>query len=104
VATGKYRRFKGLLIPKHTNMNRMESRLTILQGMTPLRSMIGRTPDVRRGHIIKLNLKSGGMMLSTMGTVQDPGYIGDQIKVMSQKSKRILSGVLQKDGSLLVVL
>lgn len=98
IATGQAREYRGVLLPKDTDLSRLEARLSILQGQFPLTTGVQKIPDVRRGESIRIKLIVGGVVLSTLGTAEEPAYIDKQVRITANKTKRQLVGTLKQGG------
>jgi len=98
IAAGMARDVRGLILGKEIDLSMMESRQTVLEGQFILSSAVQRVPDVRRGEAVRVRLVSGDVAISTPGTAEEPAYLDQQVRVMTQKSKRVLLGTLRKDG------
>jgi flagella basal body P-ring formation protein FlgA len=98
VAHGMNHDIRGLIVSPSLELNRLETRQTVLEGQPLLSSEIKRMPDVRRGDPVRIQLVSGSLTLTTLGTASEPGYLDQQVHVMSQKTKRELIGTLLPDN------
>jgi flagella basal body P-ring formation protein FlgA len=94
VATGIGREMRGLLIPLETFISNLESRQTILEGHVLLATAVKRVPDAKKGDLVSLQIRSGGIRLIASGVVSEPAYLDQQVRVMSQKTKKELIGKL----------
>ncbi|MDR3605885.1 MAG: flagellar basal body P-ring formation chaperone FlgA [Oligoflexia bacterium] len=94
VARGLNHEMRGLILSPKAELARMETRQTILEGQPLLSSEIRKMPDVRRGDPVRIELVSGQLTLSTLGTATEPSFIDKQVHVISQKTKRELIGTL----------
>ena len=104
VATGLPREFRGVMIPGDTNFSHLESKQTILEGQYVVSSAIQKQPDVRKGDTVKLELVSGDLSLTTQGIAEEEASIGGQIRVMTTKTKREITGHVKEDRSVEVTL
>jgi flagella basal body P-ring formation protein FlgA len=98
VAMGMAHEYRGVILPVGMDVSSLEARQTILEGQYPLSTGVQKVPDVRRGDAVRIQLNSGDVILSTMGTASEPAYIGSQLRVVSAKTKHELVGKLKKDG------
>lgn len=98
VATGIGREYRGVILSSETKFDTLETRQTILEGQFATATAVQRVPDVRKGDSLQVRLVSGGLSLSTQGTADEPGQHDQQIRVITQKSKRALVGKLGTDG------
>jgi flagella basal body P-ring formation protein FlgA len=98
VAQGMMREYRGILLPKHSDVSRLETRQTILEGQPALSSSVIRTPDVRKGEAIRIRLTSGTMTVSTSGIAEEPAYLDAKVRVTTSKTKRELVGKLRTGG------
>lgn len=102
VAQGLAYQYRGIMLGVKEKIEGLQARQTILEGQYPLSSGVERVPDIRRGDAVELKILSGEIQLSTMGQVQEPGYLNQNIRVLTQKSKKELVGRL-KDGGIVEV-
>lgn len=98
LATGLAHEYRGVIISADSDLSRLEATQTILEGQFLMSSAVQRSPDIRRGDSIRIHLVSGELTLTTTGFAEEPGYLDKQIRVMTTKSKRELSGLLQEGG------
>lgn len=54
------------------------------------------------GRQIKVEFREGGLVISTLGSVLQPGAVGEVISVRILDGGRTVSGTVQKDGTLRV--
>ncbi|MBI3534437.1 MAG: flagellar basal body P-ring formation protein FlgA [Deltaproteobacteria bacterium] len=94
VSQGLEKEFKNNFLSKEVNPSTLEARQTILEGQVIQISWVQKIPDVRRGDVIQIKLISGGIVLTTFGTIEEPSYVNSEVKVLSAKTKRLLSGTL----------
>jgi flagella basal body P-ring formation protein FlgA len=98
VAQGLAYQYRGVMIPSKESIDGLQARQTILEGQYPLASGVEKVPDVRRGDAIQVKILSGEIQLSTMATVQEPGYLNQNVRILTQKSKKELVGMLKEGG------
>jgi flagella basal body P-ring formation protein FlgA len=98
IASGMAYQYRGVMLSAKEKIDGLQARQTILEGQYPLTSGVERIPDIRRGDPVELKIVSGEIQLSTMGQVQEPGYLGESIRVLTQKSKKELVGKLREGG------
>jgi len=55
-------------------------------------TMIGSSPAIKKGEMVKLLVQSGGLTVSTFGVATDNARVGDQLRVKNLKSKKIVTG------------
>jgi len=102
VASGMGREYRGVILSpgnfKATEMNMTESRQTILEGQFLASTAIQKSPAIRRGDSVTIRIESGGLQLSTNGIAQEAAYLNGQVRVLTNKSKRELTGSLRVNG------
>lgn len=104
VASGQFRDVRGLIVsPKGPNgedgtLAALQSRQTVLEGGILLSSAVERVPDVRRGDSVRVNLVSGGLVLTVPGVAQEPAYLSGHVRVITDRTKRELVGELEPGG------
>jgi flagella basal body P-ring formation protein FlgA len=99
VASGNIREYRGVLASAQTDFNNMESRQTILENQFVTTPAIQKQPDLRRGDMVKLELVSGELSLTTQGILQEAGSVGDHVRVLTVKTKREITGIVKNDHS-----
>ncbi len=98
IASGLAYQYRGVMLGTKEKIDGLQARQTILEGQYPLSSGVERVPDIRRGDPVELRIVSGDIQLSTMGQVQEPGYLNQSVRVLTQKSKKELVGKLREGG------
>lgn len=99
VASGSPREYRGVMVPAETEMTGQQSRQTILENQFVVMSAIEKQPELRKGDMVRLDLSSGDLTLSTQATVSEAGSVGDRIRVITQKSKKEVVGTIREDHS-----
>lgn len=98
VAQGLAYQYRGVMLGTKESIDGLQARQTILEGQYPLTNGVERVPDIRRGDTVQVKILSGEIILSTMGTVQEPGYLNKNIRILTQKMKKELVGLLKEGG------
>jgi len=104
VTTGLAREYRGLILSPTTDVNTLESRQSVIEGQFLISSAVQRVPDVRRGDAVRIRLVAGDVTLMTSGTVSEPAYVNQVVRVMTLKTKKDLVGKLRSDKSVEVTL
>lgn len=104
VATGLAHDSWGLFVRNDSTLKSTEAKQTILEGQFLTSNQIRNAYDVRRGDALKVKLVSGEISLSTQGVVQEPGYVGENVRVITAKSKREFTGRLTAQNTVEVAL
>ena len=108
VASGTPREYRGIMISAEdraaSELDRMESKQTILEGQFVVSSALQRQPDIRKGETIKLELVSGELTLTTQAVLQESGSVGDRVRVLTLKTKKEIVGKIKDDHSVEVIL
>jgi flagella basal body P-ring formation protein FlgA len=104
VAQGLAYQYRGVMFNEKDSLDGIQARQTILEGQYPLRSGVEKVPDIRRGDIVRVRIVSGDISLVTMGIVQEPGYLDQSLKILTQKTKKEMVGQLKKGGLVEVAL
>jgi flagella basal body P-ring formation protein FlgA len=99
VATGSAREYRGVMVPAGTELSGLQSRLSILENQMVTTPAVEKSPDLKRGDLIKLDLVSGELTLSTQATAVESALIGDRVKVLTTKTKKEMVGTLREDHS-----
>jgi flagella basal body P-ring formation protein FlgA len=95
VASGMAYEYRGVILGRDVDVSGFEAKQTILEGQYALSSGVQRIPDVRRGQPVQIRLTAGGVVLTTPGIAEEPGYVESSVHVMSAKTKRALIGRLR---------
>jgi flagella basal body P-ring formation protein FlgA len=98
VATGQAREYRGVILEPETRLAGLEARQSVLEGQFLTSSAVQRTPDIRRGDAVRVQLISNGLSLSTLGTAEESAYIDGNVRIMASKTKRELLGKLLPGG------
>jgi len=80
VSTGAARDFRGVLLSPESEISRLESVQTIMEGQFLTSSAVRNLPDIRRGDSVRIHLVNEGLTLSAPGVAQEPGYLNHQIR------------------------
>ena len=97
VALGLARDLRGAIVPATTSLGGLEARQTIIEGQFVVSTAVRKIPDIRRGDSVRLQIYSGGLAISTSGISEEPAYLDEQVRVMTAKTKRELTGRLRAD-------
>jgi len=86
--------------------------ISLATGQVVLRAISAGTPitqsalkareTVRRGQTVTLSLDSGPIAIAVSGTALKGGAVGDRISVRNNNSKRVVDGVIQDSGVVIV--
>ncbi len=104
VSRGLYRSVKNTLITLPQAKQNQIAKNSILEGQPLLYTSIQRSPDLKRGEVIALELTSGDLLLKTQAIVQEPAVIGEKVRVITVKTKRELVGVVTENNTVEVKL
>jgi len=98
ISSGQAFEFRGVLLPEDVRVEKLEAVQSILEGQFLLSTAVRNIPDIRRGDSVRIHLKSGELLLTTLGIAEEPGYLKRQVRVMTTKNKREFLGELQAGG------
>jgi flagella basal body P-ring formation protein FlgA len=98
VASGQGHEYRGVILEAEAKIDGLEARQTVLEGQFLVSSAVQRTPDIRRGDAVRVQVISNGLALSTLGTAEEPAYLDGNVRVMAGKAKRELLGKLLPGG------
>ena len=104
VAQGRAHDFRALYLGPDAPIDLLESRNTLLENQPVMASAVRKIPANRKGDLVQVQLNTGGISLQTQGTLEEPAEIGQIVKILSQKTKRLLSGTLVAVGRVEVIL
>jgi len=102
IAEGLAHEYRGILLSPTEDLARLEARQTLVEGGFVTTAAVRRTPDLRRGDAVRLEVFSGDIRLSTQANALEPASINQAVRVQTQKSKREMVGTL-RDGSVVEV-
>ncbi len=97
LAQGIAHEYRGVLMGTEygaPQFQKYETRQTILESQFLLQTALTQIPDVRRGESVRVRIHTLGVVLSTTGLVQEPGYMGGDVRVLSSQFKKELTGKL----------
>ena len=95
LAQGQPRAFQTFLVKKPIEQEKFEFVQNIQPGQMLLSSAIRKIPDVKRGDRVQVQLISGGVILKAYGTLEEPGYIEQTVKVSLSSHQKKLTGILK---------
>lgn len=98
ISTGQGHEFRGVIFPEKRDLAGLEAIQTILEGQFLVTSAVQKKPDIHRGDAVRIHLISDELVLMTLGIAEEPGYLTQQIRVMTGKGKRELLGLLRPGG------
>ncbi len=104
LARGEGFTYRGAIVSANRPLGALEAKQTLLEGQTLLSTAVTRVPDGRRGDAVKVEVLSGGLILSTQATLSEPAYLNESVHVVTTKSKRELVGSLVAPGKVEVKL
>ena len=104
VAVGTAHDYRGVMILSEEKLDQMESKQTILEGQFVVANAVQKLPDVRKGEMVKLELSSGALVLTTAAQILENASIGDRVRVLTAKTKREMIGKVLEDHSVEVAL
>lgn len=100
VAVSPAREYRGSMITDLASLENSETRQTILEAQFVVNSAIQRSPDVRKGEMIKLQMVSGDLSLTTAATVLENGSIGERVRVLTSRTKKEVVGKIKSDHTI----
>lgn len=98
VAREPFIQYRGILVEAEAKIDRFEAKQSILEGTALTTNSIQIVPSVKRGGSITLRMRAGDLVVTTLATADEPGRIGEPIRVTTLKTKRTLVGILSEDG------
>lgn len=98
VASGGPHEYRGVILDPKTEISQLEARQTILEGQPLLSTAVQKTPDVRKGDVVRVEIISNGLTLSTQAMASEPAYMNGRVRVLTDKTKRELAGKLIAAG------
>ncbi len=104
VAEGLAHEYRGILLAPTEDLSRLEARQTLIEGGFVTSAAVRKIPDLRRGDVVRLEVISGGVRLSTSALALEPASTQQRVRVQTVKAKRELVGTLKDGGIVEVVL
>lgn len=94
---GSARDLRGILVGESEITPRIEAKRTIIQGQKITVDAIQKMADAKRGEAVSLKIRSGEVLLMSPATLLEDAREGQRVKVISSKTKKEFSGILNKD-------
>jgi flagella basal body P-ring formation protein FlgA len=104
VASGPGRTYRGSMIMDLERLMNHETKQTIMEGQFVLNGQVQKSPDLRKGETVQIEILSGDLSLSTAATVLESASIGDPVRVLTAKTKKEITGKVRMDRSVEVKL
>ncbi|MFZ9594997.1 MAG: flagellar basal body P-ring formation chaperone FlgA [Bdellovibrionia bacterium] len=104
VASGLAGEYRGVLFSPERELSELEMTQTLLEGQFLTTPAVRAVPAVRRGDVVRIQLMKEGLVLTTSGIAQEPGYVHQPIRVLTSKTKKELLGQLLPDAKVEVKL
>ena len=98
VASGYAYEYRGVVLSVEGSLDQLESRQTFVEGQLLTSSGVQRVPDIRKGDTVRIRIRSGDLSVTTLGSAEEPGYVGGRVRVLSIKGKREFVGMLENQG------
>lgn len=90
------------LFSRIEELSSFESAKYIKPGSIITMQMVRIPPTLKKGDNVEIRLNSGNLFLSTPGIAKEDGYLGQDIKVVCQKSRKNLKGKVQSKNLVLI--
>lgn len=104
VSKGMARELKGLILGSTYDLRELEAKQTIVEGNYPLLSAVQKIPLIKRGELVRVYMKSNGLMVTTQARAQEPGPEGAMVRVIAERSKKEWVGKVLSAGTVEVEL
>jgi flagella basal body P-ring formation protein FlgA len=98
IAEGLANELRGILLPVGEDLSRLEARQTLVEGAFVTTTAVRRTPDLRRGDAVRVDVVTGDVRLSAQAMALEPAAISQRVRVQTMKTRRELVGVLREGG------
>ncbi len=99
VSSGTAKDYRGLMIFDLNSLDNLETKQTILENQFVLRSQIQKSPDLRKGETVQVEITSGDLSLMTAATVLENASFGENVRIMTFKTKKEITGKVRVDRS-----
>ncbi len=70
----------------------------LAHGTVLCRSMMRRLPDVERGEPVVVEIRTGSLSVSCLGSLQENGFVGESVRARCDDTSALISGRLEADG------
>ena len=100
VATGTAKDYRGVIVYDLNSLSQVETKQTILENQFVLSSQIQKSPDLRKGETVQVEISSGELSLMTAATVLENASIGESVRVLTAKTKKEISGKVREDRTI----
>jgi len=98
VAMGLGYEYRGVIASTKTDFAGLEAKNTLLEGQFLISSALQKSPEIRRGDLVKVELMSGDLTLGTQAVAQEPGFVGQNLRILVTKTKKELIGKLKSNN------
>ncbi len=76
----------------------------LAHGTVLCRSMMRRLPDLERGEPVVVEIRTGPLSVSCMGSLQENGFVGEPVRARCEDTSALISGRLEADGRVVMTL
>ena len=76
----------------------------LAHGTVLCRSMMRRLPDLERGEPVVVEIRTGSLSVSCLGSLQENGYVGEPVRARCDDTSSLISGRLEADGRVVMTL
>ena len=76
----------------------------LAHGTVLCRSMMRRLPDLERGEPVVVEIRTGPLSVSCMGSLQENGFVGEPVRARCDDTSALISGRLEADGRVVTTL
>lgn len=87
-------------VPDRGRLLGLELRRGVREGRVVRERMVEVPSKVKRGEVVRLVLRRGGLQIVGRGRAVSDGAVGDRIRVVNTDSRREVSGRVAGDGSI----
>ena len=92
------RPLRTVLLREDSKISSLETRQTILAGQFITDPAVRKIPDIQRGEIVRVEMHSGRLRLRSNGKANEEAYIGDEVHITVDATKKNITGKVIDKG------
>jgi flagella basal body P-ring formation protein FlgA len=104
LARSPYREHRQLFLYEGQSTENLEAKQSLLEDQPIQLSSVQVRPDLRRGDQLQVEVRLGDITLTTRAQALENGLKGNRVRVLLEKQRREMVGVLRQDGTVEVLL
>jgi len=92
--TKVYNNYKNIILDLNS-VNGLIAKQVIKENCTIRRGMVRIKPEVKKGELVTIQMKSGSLIVSTAGKSKQDGMIGEKVKVVCNMTGKQITGTVE---------